>query len=266
MPIAVKDLCKTTQAPTAARTYTYKDHMAKRSSTVVARLDAAGAVMLGKHTMTEGTMIGHHSMLKTPINPWHNEAWTGVSSSGSGGATAAGLCFGSLGSDTGGSIRFPSAVGARGPAKPPEGAAMALSKLAHYAVRTDDLEASRRFYCEILGLRAGFRPPFRFPNLRLVQSEGQAELGLVHLIAVESESAEALSAYLGTSANAGSGVLDHIAFLVNDWLQQRARCERHGAPYTERIVPALALFQVFLVDPSSVTIELNYAAHESGMS
>jgi amidase len=44
------------------------------------------------------------------VNPWHRDHWSGASSSGSGVATAAGLCFGSLGSDTGGSIRFPSAA------------------------------------------------------------------------------------------------------------------------------------------------------------
>ena len=48
--------------------------------------------------------------MPTPVNPWYDKAWAGASSSGSGVATAAGLCFGSLGSDTGGSIRFPSAA------------------------------------------------------------------------------------------------------------------------------------------------------------
>jgi amidase len=59
--------------------------------------------------MTEGAYSNHHPDVATPINPWNADRWTGVSSSGSGVATAAGLCFGSLGSDTGGSIRFPSA-------------------------------------------------------------------------------------------------------------------------------------------------------------
>jgi amidase len=48
--------------------------------------------------------------MPTPVNPWNQDAWTGASSSGSGVAIAAGLCYGSLGSDTGGSIRFPSAA------------------------------------------------------------------------------------------------------------------------------------------------------------
>jgi len=76
---------------------------------VIDRLEAAGAVTLGKLAMTEGAMIEHHPALPKPNNPWSNAHWTGASSSGSGVATAAGLCYASLGSDTGGSIRFPSA-------------------------------------------------------------------------------------------------------------------------------------------------------------
>ena len=53
-------------------------------------------------------MAGYHSDFEIPINPWKEQHWSGASSSGSGVATAAGLCFGSLGTDTGGSIRFPS--------------------------------------------------------------------------------------------------------------------------------------------------------------
>ena len=79
-----------------------------RDATVVSRLIEAGTVLLGKLELTEGAYAAHHPQITPPINPWHSDHWPGVSSSGSGVATAAGLCFGSLGSDTGGSIRFPS--------------------------------------------------------------------------------------------------------------------------------------------------------------
>jgi len=79
---------------------------------VVARLRNAGAIVLGKLQMTEGAFARHHPEITPPVNPWAAERWTGVSSSGSGVATAAGLCYASLGSDTGGSIRFPSAANA----------------------------------------------------------------------------------------------------------------------------------------------------------
>ncbi len=67
-------------------------------------------MILGKLQMTEGAFGVHHPSITPPVNPWNAAYWTGVSSSGSGVATAAGLCYGSLGSDTGGSIRFPSAM------------------------------------------------------------------------------------------------------------------------------------------------------------
>jgi amidase len=67
-------------------------------------------VLLGKLQMTEGAFADHHPNITPPVNPWHADHWSGASSSGSGVATAAGLCFASLGTDTGGSIRFPSAA------------------------------------------------------------------------------------------------------------------------------------------------------------
>ncbi len=108
VPIAVKDLCYTDFAPTAAGMFIHKDFIPPYTSTVVERLERAGAILLGKLSMTEGAFATHHPSMPTPVNPWRADVWTGASSSGSGAATAAGLCYGSLGSDTGASIRFPS--------------------------------------------------------------------------------------------------------------------------------------------------------------
>jgi|TARA_B110000261_G_scaffold51653_2_gene61122 amidase len=110
VPIAVKDLCFTTYAPTRAGTTIYKSFMAPHNATVVDRLESAGAVILGKLSMTEGAYTGHHPTIPVPVNPWNSNYWVGSSSSGSGVATSAGLCFASLGSDTGGSIRYPCAT------------------------------------------------------------------------------------------------------------------------------------------------------------
>jgi amidase len=109
VPIAVKDLCYTTFAPTAAGTTLLRDFVPGYNATVIDRLEQGGAVILGKLQMTEGAYTSHHPAIAAPLNPWNGKYWVGSSSSGSGAATAAGLCYGSLGSDTGGSIRFPSA-------------------------------------------------------------------------------------------------------------------------------------------------------------
>ncbi len=108
VPIGLKDLCWTKGVPTAAGMTIYQDNIPSEDGTVVAKLNAAGAVTLGKLQLTESAYADHHPDITPPRNPWNAAHWSGASSSGSGVATAAGLCYGSLGSDTGGSIRFPS--------------------------------------------------------------------------------------------------------------------------------------------------------------
>jgi len=108
IPVAVKDLCCTNGTRTMAGLAVRRDFVPDFDATVVSRLEDAGAVLLGKLNMTEGAMAGYNRPFEIPVNPWGAGYWAGASSSGSGVATAAGLCFASLGSDTGGSIRFPS--------------------------------------------------------------------------------------------------------------------------------------------------------------
>ena len=110
VPIAVKDLCFTKGIATAAGMPIHRNFVPGFNGTVVSRLRDAGAILLGKLQMTEGAFADHHPDIRPPVNPWHVDHWSGASSSGSGVATAAGLCYGSLGTDTGGSIRFPSAA------------------------------------------------------------------------------------------------------------------------------------------------------------
>jgi len=110
IPIAVKDLCFTKGVRTMGAAKVLAEHVPAFDSTVVAKLESAGAALLGKLNLTEGAMGGYNPEFEIPKNPWNPDRWTGSSSSGSGVATAAGLCFGSLGTDTGGSIRFPAAA------------------------------------------------------------------------------------------------------------------------------------------------------------
>lgn len=110
VPIALKDLCFTQGIVTAAGMPMMRDFVPVYDGTVVKRLREAGTVLLGKLTMTEAAFADHHPDVPPPINPWHRDHWSGASSSGSGVAVAAGLCFAAIGTDTGGSIRFPSAA------------------------------------------------------------------------------------------------------------------------------------------------------------
>jgi amidase len=110
VPIAIKDLFWTKGVPSTFGSVAYKDFISNQDATIVHRLKMAGAVILGRLHLHEGAFGEHHPALGNCINPWNADYWPGGSSSGSGAATAAGLCFAALGTDTGGSIRFPSAA------------------------------------------------------------------------------------------------------------------------------------------------------------
>ena len=110
MPIAIKDIFHTEGTPSTFGSLAYQSFVADKDATLLHRLRTAGAVILGRLHLHEGAFAEHHPALPKCLNPWNRDYWPGGSSSGSGAATAAGLCFGSLGTDTGGSIRFPSAA------------------------------------------------------------------------------------------------------------------------------------------------------------
>src|ERR1700740_1839972 len=109
IPLALTDLVDTAGVPTTAASALFKDRVPSQDAEIVRRLKAAGAVLLGKLNMHEFA-FGGSSVISAfgPVrNPWQMEFSTGGSSGGSAAAVAAGLCFGAIGSDTGGSIRQP---------------------------------------------------------------------------------------------------------------------------------------------------------------
>lgn len=108
IPVAIKDIIFTKGVLTSGGSKVLADFVPDEDSTIVRRLDDAGAVLLGKLNLSEfaiGGTIDHP--FGTPRNPWNTNHTAGGSSSGSGIAAAGGLCSGALGSDTGGSVRGP---------------------------------------------------------------------------------------------------------------------------------------------------------------
>lgn len=143
---------------------------------------------------------------------------------------------------------------------------MGIQKLAHYSIRTTDLEASRKFYTEVMGFKVGYRPDFKFPGLWLYRGGDENEFGIVHIIDVNLKDREAVNEYLGDKPAdnlKGTGTLDHIAFFATGLNEMRDRLATLNVKFIERTVPSLGLHQVFLTDPSDVTIELNYSAEEA---
>jgi aspartyl-tRNA(Asn)/glutamyl-tRNA(Gln) amidotransferase subunit A len=113
VPYAVKDLVTVKGYPTTWGAVPYAHQSFDFNATVIERLNAAGAVLLGKAAMIElagglGYSSGHASLTGPARNPWNPECWTCGSSSGSGAVVAAGLASWAIGSDTRGSILCPS--------------------------------------------------------------------------------------------------------------------------------------------------------------
>jgi catechol 2,3-dioxygenase-like lactoylglutathione lyase family enzyme len=143
---------------------------------------------------------------------------------------------------------------------------MAIS-LNHFSIRSEDLPACERFYCQVLGLQVGPRPPFPFPGLWLYAGDTAISANaVVHIIGVDRSDPEGLKRYLGDRDEAslkGTGVVDHVAFFATGLAETLARLKQHGVACRERTVPLLGLHQLFLDDPNGVVVELNFPASEA---
>ena len=111
IPIALKDNIDTAGVLTTAASAVFADRIPDEDAEVVTRLEAAGAIVLGKLNMHEFAYGATSAFTRTgPVrNPWDADRIPGGSSGGSGAAVAARLCAGALGTDTGGSVRIPAA-------------------------------------------------------------------------------------------------------------------------------------------------------------
>src|SRR5207237_6446657 len=112
VPIAIKDNLCTTFGTTTCSSKMLANFRSPYDATVVEKLEAAGAVIIGKTNLDEFAMGSstENSAFKTTRNPWDVSRIPGGSSGGSAAALAAGMCVAAIGSDTGGSIRQPAAL------------------------------------------------------------------------------------------------------------------------------------------------------------
>ena len=221
VPIAVKDLCNTAGIVTASGMVIHAGHVPDKDATVVARLKQAGAVILGKLQMTEGAYGLHHPTVDPPVNPFNAAYWTGVSSSGSGVATAAGLCFASLGSDTGGSIRFPSSMNGLSGLKPTWGrvSRAGVSPLAESLDHVGPMCRSALDAAIVLGVIAGADPddptaaPQPVPDYTAAIDRGVSgkRVGVpANLIGMDADSLAAFAGAVATFRNAGAILVDVV--------------------------------------------------------
>ena len=131
---------------------------------------------------------------------------------------------------------------------------MALTSIQHLLVLSDDIDGTRDFYRDVLGLEQGERPPLEFPGYWLY-AQG---VPCVHVADREVYNAHASTLGLEPSEGPrGSGVVDHVAFNASDYDEVSARLERHGVEAVKNTVPAIGMRQLFVSDPNGVRIEIN---------
>ena len=116
---------------------------------------------------------------------------------------------------------------------------MPLTELNHYFVRANDLEQTKKFYCDVLGFEVMPRPTFPFPGYWL---------GVNGKIQV----------HMGQDGIDHAGVVDHIAFVATEPGGFIRRFKERGVDFQPRSLPEFDLYQIFVKDPNGLTIELNF--------
>jgi catechol 2,3-dioxygenase-like lactoylglutathione lyase family enzyme len=138
---------------------------------------------------------------------------------------------------------------------------MPLLHLEHFLIQCADIMATRDWYVKVLGLREGEHPDFKFPVCWLYIGDKD----VIHITqGGENVSANRMK-YLGQQSEAlhGSGVVDHVAFRCTGLKDMIAHLTALEVPFTKRQVDDQGLFQLFLIDPNGVKVELNFANVEA---
>ena len=119
----------------------------------------------------------------------------------------------------------------------------------HFTIVADDREATLGFYCGLLGLVEGPRPPFDFPGAWLYAPGGTQ--AVLHIV------------FGRTLPTPRTGVIDHMAFTASDLKTVKARFDAAGIPYDLRQQRGTGTWQLFSHDPNGAKVELDFDASES---
>src|SRR5215470_8878846 len=146
-----------------------------------------------------------------------------------------------------GKIRIPihanEALNATRPSKSPRRHAMPLQHLQHFLIQTEDLEKTKDWYVDVLGMRVGPHPDFKFPVYWLHLGDND----VLHITQGGAKVSDNRMKYLGqqSTATAGSGVVDHVAFRATGLLDLIEHLKRKSVNFKERRVNDQGLYQLF---------------------
>jgi len=133
---------------------------------------------------------------------------------------------------------------------------MPAQSLNHSTIKVRDLERTKDFYQDVVGLTVGDRPPLNFPGYWLYCGG----VPTVHLIGYRAEDPMIAD---GPSYPAQTGRLDHIAFACTGLKDMRANLKSRGIKFDERVLPRLNMTQLFYLDPDGIAVECNFDASET---
>lgn len=125
---------------------------------------------------------------------------------------------------------------------------MTVTAMNHFTILTDDVDRTVAFYGDLLGMRAGARPPFDFPGAWLYAEGGEDPI--LHVIAGR------------WREGLGAGVLDHMAFSARGLAGTLERLKARGIDYQLRRQPGYGTWQLFFMDPNGAKVELDFDAAE----
>lgn len=138
---------------------------------------------------------------------------------------------------------------------------MPISHLEHFLIQSADIKATRDWYVDVLGFHEGYHPDFKFPVVWLYLGDKD----VIHITQGGKDVSENRKKYLGQQSDAvsGSGVIDHMAFRCTGLADMMAHLKHKNIAFTQRQVDDQGLFQLFLLDPNGVKIELNFSNSEA---
>jgi catechol 2,3-dioxygenase-like lactoylglutathione lyase family enzyme len=131
---------------------------------------------------------------------------------------------------------------------------MSITEMEHVLVLSEDIDATRDFYCEVVGLCVGERPALEFPGYWLYA----AGVPCIHV--ADRTAYLAHAAWLGLAVRhepPGFGSVDHIAFNADEFESVLARLQQRGVAAVHNVVSGGAMRQLFFEDPNGVRVEIN---------
>lgn len=129
----------------------------------------------------------------------------------------------------------------------------------HFLVLTDNIDETRDFFCNALGVTVGPRPPLNFGGYWLYSGD----VPCVHIGEWNSYTTHSNQSGIPVTSRAkGTGPLDHIAFNADDYEEMVERLQKHRIVYALNVVKENGLRQLFLKDPNGIQIEINIPARK----